>query len=181
MRDPDCISGTRIHCGHVVRFRATLDDAFWTVRVVHADGESEERTSLHVWEVLPEMLDDAITSVHQPPPRRSATATFKATSGPDPTPAHAEAQRAAEIVRSQSHDPVRLPVAEATEEPRPSWSSSILAAALAICRHVILTSQAEHTLRGLSDQQLRDIGLSRDQIQPPLLTVLSANRHIRRL
>jgi hypothetical protein len=47
--------------GHVKRFRTTLDDTVWTVRVAHPDGEIEKRTSLHVWGVLPEMLDDAAT------------------------------------------------------------------------------------------------------------------------
>jgi hypothetical protein len=49
--------------GHVIRFRTTLDDTIWTVRVVHPDGEIEERTSRHVWDVLPWMLDNGH---HQP-------------------------------------------------------------------------------------------------------------------
>jgi hypothetical protein len=43
---------------------------------------------------------------------------------------------------------------------------------------VILILQAEHILSALNDQQLRDIGLSRDQIQPPLLTVFGANHNL---
>jgi hypothetical protein len=73
MHSIDCISGSRTVRGHSIRFRATLDDSVWTVRVIHPDGEIEEGTSLHVWDVLPEMLDDAIASVDELPPRRQGT------------------------------------------------------------------------------------------------------------
>ena len=108
----------------------------------------------------------------------SATSTFNMIPGPGPTPAHAKPYRAADIVRIRPHGRARLPVAEATDEPLPSRSRGLLGAALAACRRRILIWQAEHTLRALSDDQLRDIGLSRDQIQPPLLAVLAANRHL---
>jgi hypothetical protein len=55
--------------GHVIRFRATLDDTVRTVCVARPDGEIEERTSRHVWDVLTQMLDNAITSLYELPPR----------------------------------------------------------------------------------------------------------------
>jgi hypothetical protein len=55
-----------------------------------------------------------------------------------------------------------------------------LGAALANCLRVILDLQAGHALRALNDHQLRDIGLSRNQIQPPLLAVFAANWHRKR-
>jgi uncharacterized protein YjiS (DUF1127 family) len=52
-----------------------------------------------------------------------------------------------------------------------------LGAVQASCQRLILSLQVRHDLGALNDHQLRDIGLSRDQIQPPLLAVLAANRH----
>jgi hypothetical protein len=72
MHSIDCISGSRTVPGHFIRFHATLDDSVWTVRVIHPDGEIEEGTS-HVWDMLPEMLDDTIASVDELPPRRQGT------------------------------------------------------------------------------------------------------------
>jgi hypothetical protein len=53
-----------------------------------------------------------------------------------------------------------------------------LGAVLASCQRLILSLQLRHDLGALDDHQLRDIGLSRDQSQPPLLTVLSPGRHL---
>jgi hypothetical protein len=49
---------------------------------------------------------------------------------------------------------------------------------LASSQRLILSLQLRHDLGALDDHQLRDIGLSRDQIHPPLLAVLSAGRHL---
>ena len=107
----------------------------------------------------------------------SPTSAFRVTPGRSSAPVHARPYPAADIVRIGPSSSVRSPPAEETEPP-PSWSGGVLAAALAKCRRVILILQAEHTLSALNDQQLRDIGLSRDQIQPPLLTVFGADRHL---
>ena len=106
----------------------------------------------------------------------SATSTLKVTPGPALTSARAKPRWAADIVQIRPHGPARLPVAQETEEPLSSRSRRLMGAALATCRRLILISQTEHTLRALSDDQLRDIGLSREQIQSPLLAVLAANR-----
>jgi hypothetical protein len=53
-----------------------------------------------------------------------------------------------------------------------------LGAVLVSCQRLILSLQLRHDFGALDDHQLRDIGLSRDQIHPPLLTVLSASRHL---
>jgi len=107
----------------------------------------------------------------------SATSAFRVTPGRCSAPVHVRPYPAADIVQIGHSSSVRLPVAEEMEQP-PSWSGSVLAAALAKCRRMILILQAEHTLSALNDQQLRDIGLARDQIQPPLLTVFGADRHL---
>ena len=109
----------------------------------------------------------------------SAASTFRVTPGRGSAPVHARPYPGANIVQIGPSSSGRSPVAEGTEPP-PSWSGGVLAAALAKCWRVILILQAEHTLSALNDQQLRDIGLSRDQIQPPLLTVFEADRHLRR-
>ena len=108
----------------------------------------------------------------------SATSAFRVTLGRGSVPVHARPYPAADIVQIGPSNSVRWPVAEETDELPPSWSSDVLAAALAICRGVMLILQAEHTLSALNDQQLRDIGLSRDQVQPPVLTALGADRHL---
>ena len=107
----------------------------------------------------------------------SATSAFRVTPGRGSAPVHARPYPAATVQIGPSSS-VRSSVAEETDQLPPSWNSDVLAAALAICRRVILILQAEHTLSALNDQQLRDIGLSRDQIQPPLLTVFGADRHL---
>ena len=107
----------------------------------------------------------------------SPTSTFRVTPGLGSAPVHAKPYPTADIVRIGPSSSVRSSVAEETDQLPPSWSGGVLAAALAKCRRVILILQAEHTLSALNDQQLRDIGLSRDQIQPPLLAVLAGNRH----
>ena len=107
----------------------------------------------------------------------SATSAFRVTPGRGSAPVHARPYPAATVQIGPSSS-VRSSVAEETDQLPPSWNSDVLAAALAICRRVIPILQAEHTLSALNDQQLRDIGLSRDQIQPPLLTVFGADRHL---
>ena len=108
----------------------------------------------------------------------SPTSTFRVTPGLGSAPVHAKPYPTADIVRIGPSSSVRSSVAEETDQLPPSWNSDVLAAALAICRRVILILQAEHTLSALNDQQLRDIGLSRDQVQPPVLTALGADRHL---
>lgn len=107
----------------------------------------------------------------------SATSTFRVTPGPGPTPVHARPYPAADIIQIRPRDPAPLPVPEETQGPLPSWPSRVLGAVQASCQRLILSLQVRHDLGALDDHQLRDIGLSRDQIQPPLLAVLAANRH----
>ena len=65
---------------------------------------------------------------------------------------------------------------EAAHGPPPSWGSRALGAVLASCQRLIPSLQARHHPHELDDHLLRDIGLLRDQIQPPLLAGLFANR-----
>jgi uncharacterized protein YjiS (DUF1127 family) len=83
----------------------------------------------------------------------------------------------AEIVQIRPRGLAPLPVPEETQGPLPSSRGRVLGAVLASVQRLILSLQARHDLCVLDDQQLRDIGLSRDQIQPPLLAVLAGNRH----
>jgi len=95
-----------------------------------------------------------------------ATSTFMMTPG---------SARAVDIAKIRPRGAVLLPVAEETGEPPLLRSNGVLPAAQAICRRLMLRLQAEHALEMLTDHQLRDVGLSRDQIQPPLLAVLAPN------
>ena len=59
---------------------------------------------------------------------------------------------------------------EAAHGPPPSWGSRALGAVLASCKRLIPSLQARHDPHELDDHLLRD------QIQPPLLAGLFANR-----
>ena len=105
---------------------------------------------------------------------------MKARPGPDRADSYPKGQRLAEIVQIRPRDPPPSPLPEAPRGSLPSWSSRVLAGALGSCRRLMPSLRARHDLGALDDHLLRDIGLSRDQIQPPLLTALTANRHPRR-
>jgi uncharacterized protein YjiS (DUF1127 family) len=66
-----------------------------------------------------------------------------------------------------------LPVPEAAHGPPPSSGSRVFGTALTKFWRLILSMQTWHEVRRLNDQQLRDIGLWRDRIHPPLLTDLA--------
>ena len=116
------------------------------------------------------------------PPSLQAIADFRANLGGAPLQPGDDAYDATRVVWNGiiNRRPARSPVPEKTREQLPSWSSDVFGAALASCRHMILGMQAWHALRALNDHQLRDIGLSRKQIQPALLTALAANWHLER-
>ena len=95
---------------------------------------------------------------------------------PDPAASYPKGQRMGEMVQIGPRGLAPLPVPEADQGPPPSWGSRVLDAALTSCRSLILSLQARHDPMALDDHLLRDIGLLRDQIQPPLLTGLFANR-----
>ena len=107
-----------------------------------------------------------------------ATSAFMMTPGSARTPAQAKPCRAVDIAKIRPRGAVLLPVADETDEPPLLLSNGVLPAAQAICRRLMLRLQAEHALEMLTDRQLRDIGRSRDQIQPPLLAVLAPSRHL---
>ena len=107
----------------------------------------------------------------------SATSATTGRSSPDPAASYPNGQGIAEIVHLQPHGPAALPVPEAAQGPPPSWGSRVFGTALTRCWRLILGLQTRHELNRLNDYQLRDIGLWRDRIQPPLLTVL-AQRHL---
>ena len=65
---------------------------------------------------------------------------------------------------------------EAVRGSPPSWGSRALGSVLASCQRLIPSLPARHRPHELDDHLLHDIGLLRDQIQPPLLTGLFANR-----
>ena len=108
----------------------------------------------------------------------SAVSAMKARPSPDAGASYPKGQRMAEIVQIRPGRLAPLPVPEETEGPLPSSRSRVVGAVLASCQRLILSLQVRHDLGALDDHQLRDIGLSRDQIQPPLLTVFGADRHL---
>ena len=61
---------------------------------------------------------------------------------------------------------------EAVRGSPPSWGSRALGAVLASCKRLIPSLQARHYPHELDPHLLRDVGLLRDQIQPPLLARL---------
>ena len=65
-----------------------------------------------------------------------------------------------------------LQVPEATRGLPPPWGSRALGAVLATFERLIPSLQARHYAHELDDHLLRDVGLLRDQIQPPLLVRL---------
>ena len=94
---------------------------------------------------------------------------------PDRADRHLKAQGIAENVQVERHRLAALPAPEATQAPPSSWGSRALGAVLASCQRLIPSLQARHRPQKLDDHLLRDIGLLRDQIQPPLPTGLFAN------
>ena len=91
---------------------------------------------------------------------------------PDPAASPRKGQGIAEIVQVEPHGLAALPVPEAAHAPSPSWGSRALGTVLATCKRLIPSLQARYYPHELDDQLLRDIGLLRDQIQPPLLARL---------
>jgi uncharacterized protein YjiS (DUF1127 family) len=106
----------------------------------------------------------------------SATSAATPRLSPDPAANYPKGQGIAEIVRVQPRGLAALPVPEAEHGPTPSWRSRVFDAALTNCRSLILSLQARHDPHALDDHLLRDIGLLRDQIQPPLHHGRAANR-----
>ena len=107
----------------------------------------------------------------------SAISASKARPSPDPAATYPKGQRTAEIVQNRPRGLAPLPVPEAVHGLPPSSGSRVFGTALTKCWRLILSLQTWHEVRWLNDQQLRDIGLWRDRIQPPLLTDL-AKRHL---
>jgi hypothetical protein len=106
----------------------------------------------------------------------SATSTTTPRPSPDPAASYSKGQGIAEIVQVEPRGLAALPVPEAAHGPPPSWGSRALGAVLASCQRLIPSLQGRHGPHALDDHLLRDIGLLRDQIQPPLLAGLFANR-----
>ena len=107
----------------------------------------------------------------------SAISATKSTPSPAPAASYPKDQRTAEMVQIRPRGLAPLPVPEAVHGPPPSSGSRVFGTALTKCWRLILSLQTWHEVRWLNDQQLRDIGLWRDRIQPPLLTDL-AKRHL---
>jgi uncharacterized protein YjiS (DUF1127 family) len=99
----------------------------------------------------------------------SATCAMTPKPSRDPAAGYAKGQGIAEIVQVESRGLAALPVSEAAHGPPPSWRSRALGAVLARCKRLIPSLQARDYAHELDDHLLRDIGLLRDQIQPPLL------------
>ena len=106
----------------------------------------------------------------------SAISATKAGPSPYPATSYPKRQRMAEIVQVRAPGLAPLPVPEAAPGPLPSWGSRVCGTALTSCRRLIVTLQTRDELSALDDYQLRDIGLSRDRIRPPLLTALVERR-----
>jgi uncharacterized protein YjiS (DUF1127 family) len=107
----------------------------------------------------------------------SAISASKARPSPDPAATYPKDQRTAEMVQIRPRGLAPLPVSEAARGPLPSRASRVFGIALTSCWRLILSLQTRPDLHQLNDYQLRDIGLWRDRIQPPLLTIL-AERHL---
>ena len=89
----------------------------------------------------------------------SATCATTPRPSPDAAASYAKDQGIAEIVQVE-------------HRPPSSWSSRALGAVLASCKRLIPSLQARHYPHELDDSLLRDVGLLRDQIRPPLLVRL---------
>ena len=100
----------------------------------------------------------------------------KARPSPDHAATYPKGQRMVEIVQDRRPGLAPLPVPEAVHGPSPSWGSRVFGTALTSCRRLILNLQTRHELSTLGDYQLRDIGLWRDRIRPPSMTVLQERR-----
>ena len=107
----------------------------------------------------------------------SVVSASKARPSPDHTATYPKGQRMVEIVQDRPPGLAPLPVPEAVHGPPPSWGSRVFGTALTSCWRLILSLQTWYEVRRLNDQQLRDIGLWRDRIQPSLLTDI-AKRHL---
>jgi hypothetical protein len=91
---------------------------------------------------------------------------------PDPAASHPKGQGIAENVQVEPHGLAALQVPEATQGLPPPWGSRALGAVLATFERLIPSLEAGHYPHELDDHLLRDVGLLRDQIQPPLLVRL---------
>ena len=107
----------------------------------------------------------------------SAIFATKSTPSPAPAASYPNDPRTAEMVQIRPRGLAPLPGPEAVHGPPPSSGSRVFGTALTKCWRLILSLQTWHEVRRLNDQQLRDIGLWRDRIQPSLLTDI-AKRHL---
>ena len=92
---------------------------------------------------------------------------------PDLASSHPQGQGIAGNVQVEPHGlAAAWQVPEATQGLPPPWGSRALGAVLATFERLIPSLQARHYPHELDHHLLRDVGLLRDQIQPPLLVRL---------
>ena len=106
----------------------------------------------------------------------SATCATTPRPSSDPAASYAKGQGIAEIVQVEPRGLAPLPVPEAAPGPLP-WGSRAVGTVPASCKRLIPSLRSRDYAHELDDHLLRDVGLLRDQIQPPLLTVLARDRH----
>ena len=105
---------------------------------------------------------------HSPENYVNATSATTPRPSADPAASHPKGQGVAEIVQVEPHGLPALPVPEAAQGQPPSGGSRAFGAVLASCKRLIPSLQARHYPHELDDHMLHDVGLLRDQIQPPL-------------